>query len=107
MLAPPSTGLSAQICLDFPKQSPAPPRREGSRDLDEKSASVAKDVPNFSFRAHLESLRRAREARNHADLYRTIWVLFGSAVCGPMRMHEQKQLHHWEAAARRVMKQRK
>ena len=28
--------------------------------------------------------RRAREARNHADLYRTIWVLSGSAVCGPM-----------------------
>ena len=80
MLAPSSTGLVWQICLDFPKQSLAPPHRDGSRDLDEKSASVAKDVPKSLFRAHPESRRCVWEARNHADLYRTIWVLLGSAA---------------------------
>ena len=72
VLAPSSTGLVGQIWRDFPKQSLAPPHRDGSRDLDEKSASVAKDVPKSSFRSHLVSRHHAREARNHAELYRTL-----------------------------------
>ena len=38
-----------------------------------------------SFRAHPRSRSRAREARNHARLYRTIYVLFRATLCGPMR----------------------
>ena len=84
MLAPSSTGLVWQIWRDFPSRRRATSRRDGSRDLDEKSSDLAKDVPNSSFRARLVSRHCVREARNHADLYRTIWVLLGSAECGPM-----------------------
>ena len=72
MLASSSTGLCAQIWLTFPSRRRAPPRRDGSRDLDEKSSDLAKDVARSSFRAHPGSRRRARDPRDHADLHRTL-----------------------------------
>ena len=73
MLAPRSTGLVCQISLTFPGRRRAPPRRDGSRDLDEKSSDLAKDVAGSSFRAHPGSRRHARVTRgNHADLHRTL-----------------------------------
>ena len=63
VLAPSSTGLAGQVSLNFPGRRRAPPRRDGSRDLDEKSSDLAKDVARSSFRAHLESRRRARDPR--------------------------------------------
>ena len=58
----------------------APPRRDESRDLEEKSLSLAKDIPKSAFRAHPGSRRRAREARNQADLYRNNWIILGGAA---------------------------
>ena len=72
VLASSSTGVSAQIWRDFASRRRATSRREGSRDLDEKSSDLAKDLSKSSFRAHPVSHRRAREARNHADLYRKL-----------------------------------
>ena len=73
MLASSSTGLYTQIWLTFPGRRRAPPRRDGSRDLDEKSSDLAKDVAGSSFRAHPGSRRHARVTRgNHAELYRTV-----------------------------------
>ena len=86
------------IWRTFPGRRRAPPRRDGSRDLDEKSSDLAKDVPNSSFRAHPVSRRRVREARNHADLCRTIWVLLGSAVCGPMHVQGGDCTDRWISA---------
>ena len=80
MLAPSSTGLSGQICLDFPSRRRATSRRDGSRDLDEKSSDLAKDVPNSSFRAHPVSRHCANEARDHADLYRNNWGILAEAA---------------------------
>ena len=98
MLAPSSTGLVCQVCLDFPSRRRSTSRRDGSRDLDEKSSDLAKDVPNSSFRAHPVSRHCVREARNHADLCRTIWVLLGSAVCSPMRMQGGDCTDRWISA---------
>ena len=80
VLAPSSTGLAGQVSLTFPGRRRAPPRRDGSRDLDEKSSDLAKDVARSSFRAHPKSRRRAREARNHADSYRNNWIILGGAA---------------------------
>ena len=98
VLAPRLTGLCAQIWLTFPSRGRATSRRDGSRDLDEKSSDLAKDLPNSSFRAHPVSRHCVREARNHADLYRTIWVLSGSAVCGPMRVQGGDCTDRWISA---------
>ena len=72
VLAFSSTGLCAQIWLTFPGRRRAPPRRDGSRDLDEKSPSAAKDVPTSSFRVHPVSRRSAREARFISDAVRAL-----------------------------------
>ena len=53
MLAPSSTGLCAQVWRDFASRRRATSRCEGSRDLDEKSSDLAKDLSKSSFRAHL------------------------------------------------------
>ena len=58
----------------------APPRRDESRDLEEKSLSLAKDIPKSAFWAHPGSRRRAREARNQAALYRNNWIILGGAA---------------------------
>ena len=84
MLAPPSTGLSGQICLDFPKQSPAPPRREGSRDLDEKSSDLAKDLSKSSFRAHLvraAACWRRETTPTCTGSFKAFWLLRYAAPC--------------------------
>ena len=86
MLAPSSTGLSGQVSLSFPGRRRAPPRRDGSRDLDEKSPSVAKYIARSSFRAHPVSRCRAREARNHKDWYRNNWGILVPALCASMRV---------------------
>ena len=80
MLAPRLTGLCVQIWRTFPSRGRAPPRRDGPRDLEEKSLSLAKDIPKSAFRAHPGSRRRAREARNQADLYRNNWIILGGAA---------------------------
>ena len=84
--------------MDFPGRRRATSPCDGSRDLDEKSSDLAKDVPNSSFRAHPVSRHCVREARNHADLCRTIWVLLGSAVCGPMHVQAGDCTDRWISA---------
>ena len=83
MLAPPSTGLAGQISLTFPSRRRAPPRRDGSRDLDEKNPAVAKLISKSSFRARPGSRRRAREARNHAELVEERLGHFGASAAAP------------------------
>ena len=42
-------------------------------------------VERSLFCVHPRSRRRARGGRHRASLYRTIWVLLGATLCGPMR----------------------
>ena len=98
MLSPSSTGLAAQVSLTFPGRRRATSRRDGSRDVDEKSASVAKDVPNSSLRAHPVSRRHAREARNHKDWYRNNWGILVPALCGPMHIQAGDCTDRWISA---------
>ena len=82
MLAPSSTRLCAQVWRDFAKQRRATSCREGSRDLDEKSSDLAKDLSKSSFRAHL--VRAAACGRRETTptcigSFNSIWGLQGAA----------------------------
>ena len=62
-------------------------RRHGSQDLGKERQMRSNVTERSSFCAHPKSRPHACEARNHGHLYRTLWVLSGSAVRGPI---------HWQ-----------